>query len=67
MRCKLQIFSLTWIKDGAGAAPRCPGLGVKRDLTSLYLQLGVVAEDLLNFGLYLGVGAFIVGRQHFHL
>ena len=61
-----ESVSLTWVEDGAGAAPCGPGLGVKRDPTPLYLHLGVLTEHLLNFDLHLSVGALIVGRQHFH-
>ena len=58
---------LTWVENGAGAAPRGPGLRVKGDSTSLNLHLGVLTEHLLNLDLHLGVGALIVGGQHFHL
>lgn len=58
---------LTWVEDGAGAAPCRPGLGVKGGPTPLYLHLGALAEHLLNFDLHLGVRALIVRRQHSHL
>lgn len=63
----VNLVRLTWVEDGASAAPRGPGLGVKGDSPSLDLQLGVLAEHLLNFDLHLGVGTLIVGRQHPHL
>lgn len=62
-----QSVSLTWVEDGAGAAPCGPRLGVKSGPAPLYLHLGVLTEHLLNFDLHLGVGALIVGGQHFHL
>lgn len=58
---------LTWVEDGAGAAPCHPGLRVKGGPTFLDLHLGALAEHLLNFDLHLGVRALIVCRQHSHL
>lgn len=52
---------LTWIEDGAGTSPCGPGLRVEGDPASLYLQLGVLTEHLLNFDLHFSMGALIMG------
>lgn len=54
-------LSLTWVEEGAGAAPGRPGLGVKSSPATLDLHLGVLTEHLLNFDLHFGVGALVVG------
>lgn len=60
----MQQLQQTWVQDGAGAALDRPRLGVESDVPLLDLHARAVVEDLLDFDLYLRMGASIVCRHH---
>lgn len=60
----VQQLQQTWVQDGAGAALDRPRLWVESDVLLLNLHTRALVENLLDFDLYLRMGASIVCRHH---
>lgn len=59
-------LQLTWVEDRTGTALGGPRLWVKGDASPLDLHLRLLVQDLLDFNLYLCMGAFIVSWHYLH-
>lgn len=60
----VQRLQQTWVQDGAGAALDGPRLRVESDVLVRNLHPGALVQNLLDFDLYLRMGASIVCRHH---